>query len=352
MSYRPSRYHLGLGQTKGGTSTGTGGKTGVPGQDNTARDVATATGVATTAGQIIGGIIGAATGHQQPQPVTDPALLQQQYAPPESGIDWYWPVIVGGGLLLFGGIAYVALGSGKKAPTANRRRRGSLRVSKRVSASYAYDHVSHPGKYDERGKPVRNRRRRRRASKKGSVMANGWRRRASKKLRGSRRSRSKRGSVRANSRSSSAGYYSVRIPWSAHPTQWHPSERTGPFSVLTRGAFATDEEAHGWARSHLRGQPYSVVRHSGVNRNVGRGKSVEYTARLDAPSHSEEVKFSDATGKYAILFRTLRPVVEFKPTPAQTKKILSGKGKINITEGQIVARSDYKTGKLYERSRW
>lgn len=54
-------------------------------------------------------------------------------------------------------------------------------------------------------------------------------------------------------------YYSVRIPWSATPTAWHPTSRTGPMSVLTRGAFKTKGEAHAWAASHLRGEPYDVA---------------------------------------------------------------------------------------------
>lgn len=53
-------------------------------------------------------------------------------------------------------------------------------------------------------------------------------------------------------------YYTVRIPWSPRPTQWHPSEKTGPFRVLQRGAFKTRSEAEKWARDKLGGQPYTI----------------------------------------------------------------------------------------------
>jgi len=58
-------------------------------------------------------------------------------------------------------------------------------------------------------------------------------------------------------------YYSLSIPHSSTPTEWHPTEATGPFAVLSRGAFATEAEAHEWARTHLAGQPYSVREFAG-----------------------------------------------------------------------------------------
>ncbi len=51
------------------------------------------------------------------------------------------------------------------------------------------------------------------------------------------------------------GYYTLLIPFSDAPTEWHPTERAGPFSVLSRGAFATATEAAGWAAEKLSGQP-------------------------------------------------------------------------------------------------
>lgn len=57
-------------------------------------------------------------------------------------------------------------------------------------------------------------------------------------------------------------YYTVVIPWVGlrFATEWHPTENVGPFSVLTRGAFASENDAIEWAREKLRGTPYSVRR--------------------------------------------------------------------------------------------
>ena len=42
-------------------------------------------------------------------------------------------------------------------------------------------------------------------------------------------------------------HYTVIIPYAAqNATEWHPTERTGPFSTLQRGAFRTQEEAYAW----------------------------------------------------------------------------------------------------------
>jgi hypothetical protein len=47
-------------------------------------------------------------------------------------------------------------------------------------------------------------------------------------------------------------YYTVRIPYTlAGATEWHPTTSTGPFSVLTRGAFKTAKAARAWATKHL-----------------------------------------------------------------------------------------------------
>lgn len=54
------------------------------------------------------------------------------------------------------------------------------------------------------------------------------------------------------------GYYTILIPWSDTPTEWHPTDKTGPFSVLSRGAFRTEDKAHGWATKHLAGNTYTI----------------------------------------------------------------------------------------------
>jgi hypothetical protein len=54
-------------------------------------------------------------------------------------------------------------------------------------------------------------------------------------------------------------YWTVLVPYSEERrTKWHPTERFGPFAVLSRGAFPTPEEAHAWAKAHLEGQPYTL----------------------------------------------------------------------------------------------
>ncbi len=53
-------------------------------------------------------------------------------------------------------------------------------------------------------------------------------------------------------------YYTLLIPYSEHPTEWHPTEKFGPFAILTRGAFGTEADAHAWARANLAGQSYAV----------------------------------------------------------------------------------------------
>ena len=55
-------------------------------------------------------------------------------------------------------------------------------------------------------------------------------------------------------------YFTVRIPHvEAGATQWHPTTSTGPFSVLSRGAFKTAKQARAWADKHLNKRPYGVV---------------------------------------------------------------------------------------------
>jgi len=62
-----------------------------------------------------------------------------------------------------------------------------------------------------------------------------------------------------NAHSSWERYWTVLIPYSEERrTKWHPTERFGPFAVLSRGAFPTPEEAHAWAAAHLEGQPYTL----------------------------------------------------------------------------------------------
>ena len=111
----------GLGQT---TTT----KPGSPTVDNTAQDWSTAL---TTGGTILSSIIGAATGNQAAAtaaatatPAVDPATAT---APAVSASpSWYWPVVIGFGVAVLGGIGYMSWNV--KGPVrSNRGRRRSLR---------------------------------------------------------------------------------------------------------------------------------------------------------------------------------------------------------------------------------
>ena len=57
-----------------------------------------------------------------------------------------------------------------------------------------------------------------------------------------------------------SSYFTILVPWVAPEfrTEWHPTEKTGPFAVLSRGAFKTEDEAVRWGRAKLGGNPYSV----------------------------------------------------------------------------------------------
>lgn len=63
-----------------------------------------------------------------------------------------------------------------------------------------------------------------------------------------------------------APYFTVVIPWApeSQRTEWHPTEATGPFKTLTRGAFGTESEAHQWASDHLNNTAYEVRRIAGI----------------------------------------------------------------------------------------
>lgn len=96
---RDFRGLFGLGQVK----------TGATQPDHTASDWATAL---TTGGSLVSSIVGAATGQQTATtpatttPAIDPATA---IAPPVSASpDWYWPVVIGVGVAVLGGIAYMS----------------------------------------------------------------------------------------------------------------------------------------------------------------------------------------------------------------------------------------------------
>lgn len=56
-------------------------------------------------------------------------------------------------------------------------------------------------------------------------------------------------------------YYTVMIPWAPADvaTKWHPTERSGAFSILVRGSFRDRADAILWAESNLNGTEYSII---------------------------------------------------------------------------------------------
>ena len=144
--YAAERYipMAGLGQAKTGTTTAKTGttsgstttaKTGTTGgEDTTARDFRTA---ADVGGSLIGGVVRGFTGGSTTTPATTPdmtAMTTPIETQPSGGTDWYWPVVISGGLILVGGIGYFALKGKKSAPTPNRRRK---RVSRNAGGTFA-----------------------------------------------------------------------------------------------------------------------------------------------------------------------------------------------------------------------
>ncbi len=107
---------LGLGQKAPGTTAPI---------DNTGRDWAAAAGAA---GSLIGGLIG---GGGAAAPAPEAAVPVPVVAPVSASPDWYWPVIIGVGVAVLGGIGYMSYNV--KAPVrANRGRRRGSRRSRRV----------------------------------------------------------------------------------------------------------------------------------------------------------------------------------------------------------------------------
>lgn len=55
-------------------------------------------------------------------------------------------------------------------------------------------------------------------------------------------------------------YWTVLVPYVSpkFQTQWHPLCKAGPFAVLSRGAFATEDLAIAWAQKNLNGTPYTI----------------------------------------------------------------------------------------------
>ncbi len=82
-------------------------------------------------------------------------------------------------------------------------------------------------------------------------------------------------------------HYTVHIPWSETPTKWHPTEHSGPFSVLQRGAFATRALAEEWAREKLGDTLYYVRRIDPMADEAIEAEFEKHTGKTVAQSREE-----------------------------------------------------------------
>jgi hypothetical protein len=140
--------------TKTGTTATTTPATTTPATpDRTATDWAAGI---TAIGPLVGSLFGAATGTPATPAATEELIDPTAASAPSSSASpsWYWPVVIGVGVAVLGGIGYMSYNV--KAPVKANSRKRRLRRNMR----YQYDQ-SHPGSYDSHGRPRRNGRRRR-----------------------------------------------------------------------------------------------------------------------------------------------------------------------------------------------
>ena len=80
-------------------------------------------------------------------------------------------------------------------------------------------------------------------------------------------------------------YWSVVIPYAeTNRTEWHPTDRTGPWLTAVRGAFRSVAAAHEWAAEHIPGHDYDLSEHREYPdwRSLGNAGST----RLDVCAHA------------------------------------------------------------------
>ena len=108
-------------------------------------------------------------------------------------------------------------------------------------------------------------------------------------------------------------YWTVVIPYSKRPTKWHPTEKTGPFSTLTRGAFPSPQQAEDWARRNLAGQPYRIEKYQspfeedenlvpseGYEGNEGQGRYTIQVVYSDPSAAHERANRLKSHGAYRV----------------------------------------------------
>lgn len=80
----------------------------------------------------------------------------------------------------------------------------------------------------------------------------------------------------------SGSYFTVLIPFVGPElrTVWHPTEATGPFATLSRGAFDSEEEAKKWGDTCLKGAPYSIREIDATTRELVSEAKTESCLRI------------------------------------------------------------------------
>lgn len=53
-------------------------------------------------------------------------------------------------------------------------------------------------------------------------------------------------------------YLSIILRYVPEGTVWHPTDKTGPFSVLSRGCFRSVQAARKWAEQNIPGHTYET----------------------------------------------------------------------------------------------
>jgi hypothetical protein len=61
-------------------------------------------------------------------------------------------------------------------------------------------------------------------------------------------------------------YWSILLSYvHVGATKWHPTEKSGPFSIITRGCFASKAKAYEWAKENIPGHTFALTEYARGN---------------------------------------------------------------------------------------
>lgn len=147
----------------------------------------------------------------------------------------------------------------------------------------------------------------------------------------------------ARRRLGQTGYWTVIIPYTdVNRTEWHPTQRTGPFSTVSRGAFATRAEADAWARRKLRGTKYRLRFTKPYEAAPFRKFKGSRSASRDPDdrSYRTNIEGLDVTIKY-------HPRSQLWSATIHAKR---GKGTLPGSDGRTAQEAESRTRALLRRS--